>query len=159
MTRDRFIAEVRTCQGPLRRFLASLCGGDTARADDIAQDALVRAYVSSDRFIGNFKAWLFRIAYNCFIDQIRRMPEPAVDLDAPQAQRLADAAATDDAFRHEALQQALTRLPEKERTAIVLHYFEDLSVKEIASVMQIPAGTVKYYLSVGRDHLKTLLRK
>ena len=68
MTRDRFIAEVRTCQGPLRRFLASLCGGDTARADDIAQDALVRAYVSSDRFIGNFKAWLFRIAYNCFID-------------------------------------------------------------------------------------------
>ena len=87
------------------------------------------------------------------------MPEPAVDLDAPQAQRLADAAATDDAFRHEALRQALTRLPEKERTTIVLHYFEDLSVKEIASVMQIPAGTVKYYLSVGRDHLKTLLRK
>ena len=142
MTRDRFITEVRACQGQLRRFLASLCGGDTARADDIAQDALVRAYVSSDRFI----------------DQLRRMPEPAVALDAPQARRLADAAAADDAFRHEALQRALMRIPEKERTAIVLHYFEDLSVKEIAGVMQIPAGTVKYYLSVGRDHLKSYLR-
>lgn len=158
MTRDRFITEVRACQGQLRRFLASLCGGDTARADDIAQDALVRAYVSSDRFIGNFKAWLFRIAYNCFIDQLRRMPEPAVALDAPQARRLADAAAADDAFRHEALQRVLMRIPEKERTAIVLHYFEDLSIKEIAGVMQIPAGTVKYYLSVGRDHLKSYLR-
>ena len=67
MTRERFISEARACQGQLRRFLASLCG-DRALADDIAQEALVRAYVMSDRFKGNFKAWLFRIAYNCFID-------------------------------------------------------------------------------------------
>ena len=49
-------------------------------------------------------------------------------------------------------------IPEKERTAIVLHYFEDLSIKEISSIMQIPSGTVKYYLSVGRDHLKKHIR-
>lgn len=158
MTREKFIAEVRGCQGQLRRFLASLCGGDTSLADDIAQDALVRAYVSSDRFIGNFKAWLFRIAYNCFIDHLRRRPLPALELEAPQARRVADTAAADDAFRHEALQLALARIPEKERTAIVLHYFEDLPIKEIASVMGIPSGTVKYHLSVGRDHLKALLR-
>ena len=50
------------------------------------------------------------------------------------------------------------RIPEKERTAIVLHYFEDLKVQEIAAIMQIPAGTVKYHLSVGRDHLRQYIR-
>ncbi|NLZ20032.1 MAG: RNA polymerase sigma factor [Bacteroidales bacterium] len=157
MTRERFISEVRACQGRLRRFLASLCG-DAALADDLAQEALVRAYVSSDRFVGNFKAWVFRIAYNCFIDNLRRVPVPAASLDSPEALHVAGEAASDASFRHEELRRALTRIPEKERTAIVLHYFEDLPVKEIASIMQIPAGTVKYHLSVGRDHLKQHIR-
>ena len=157
MTRERFISEVRACQGRLRRFLASLCG-DAALADDLAQEALVRAYVSSDRFIGNFKAWLFRIAYNCFIDNLRRVPAPSASMDSPEVLHVAVGSASDAAFRHEELRRALTRIPEKERTAIVLHYFEDLPVKEIASIMQIPAGTVKYHLSVGRDHLRQHIR-
>ena len=157
MTRERFISEVRACQGRLRRFLASLCG-DAALADDLAQEALVRAYVSSDRFIGNFKAWLFRIAYNCFIDNLRRVPAPSASMDSPEVLHVADGSASDASFRHEELRRALTRIPEKERTAIVLHYFEDLPVKEIASIMQIPAGTVKYHLSVGRDHLRQHIR-
>ena len=157
MTRDRFISEVRACQGRLRRFLASLCG-DAALADDLAQEALVRAYVSSDRFIGNFKAWLFRIAYNCFIDNLRRVPAPSASMDSPEVLHVADGSASDAACRHEELRRALTRIPEKERTAIVLHYFEDLPVKEIASIMQVPAGTVKYHLSVGRDHLRQHIR-
>lgn len=153
MTRERFIAEVRACQGRLRRFLTSLCG-DPALADDLAQEALVRAYVSSGRFVGNFKAWLFRIAYNCFIDNLRRVPAPPLELDSPEARQVAGDAMSDAAFCHEELQRALARIPEKERTVIALHYFEDLSVKEIASIMQIPSGTVKYYLSMGRDHLR-----
>jgi len=157
MTRERFIAEVKTCQGPLRRFLTSLCG-DASLADDIAQEALVRAYVNSGRFIGNFKAWLFRIAYNCFIDNLRRVPAPTSPLDAQEIRHLAGGTVADESFRYEELQRALTRIPEKERTAIVLHYYEDLPVKEIASIMQIPSGTVKYYLSVGREHLKQHLR-
>ena len=157
MTRERFISEVRACQGRLRRFLTSLCG-DAALADDLAQEALVRAYVSSDRFIGNFKAWLFRIAYNCFIDNLRRVPTPSTGIDSPEVLHVADGSASDASFRHEELRRALTRIPEKERTAIVLHYFEDLPIKEIASIMQIPAGTVKYHLSVGRDHLRQHIR-
>ena len=152
MTRERFITEARACQGQLRRFLASLCG-DAALADDFAQEALVRAYVMADRFTGSFKAWLFRIAYNCFIDNLRRVPPP-VNLTAPEALHIAGNEESDAAFRHEDLKRALSRLPEKERTAIVLHYFEDLPVKDIAAIMDIPSGTVKYYLSMGRNHLK-----
>lgn len=153
MTRERFISEVRACQGQLRRFLASLCGG-AALADDIAQEALVRAYVMSDSFKGNFKAWLFKIAYNCFIDNLRRVPPPSVKIDAPEVRHIAGDETSDIAFRHEELQRALARIPEKERTALVLHYFEDLSIKEMAAIMDCPAGTVKYYLSIGRTHLK-----
>lgn len=153
MTRERFITEARACQGQLRRFLASLCG-DAALADDFAQEALVRAYVMADRFTGSFKAWLFRIAYNCFIDNLRRVPPPVVNLTATEALHIAGNEESDAAFRHEDLKRALSRLPEKERTAIVLHYFEDLPVKDIAVIMGIPSGTVKYYLSMGRNHLK-----
>ena len=134
MTRERFITEARACQGQLRRFLASLCG-DAALADDIAQEALVRAYVMSDRFSGSFKAWLFRIAYNCFIDHLRRLPPPVVDLTAPEALHVAGNEDSDASFRHEDLKQALSRIPEKERAAIVLHYFEDLPIKDLAAIM------------------------
>ena len=156
MTRERFISEVRACQGQLRRFLASLCG-DAVLADDIAQETLVRAYVTSAGFKGNFKAWLFKIAYNCFIDNLRRVPPPALDVDSPEARHIAGGEASDVAFRHEDLQRALSRIPEKERTALILHYFEDLPIKEIAVIMACPTGTVKYYLSSGRNHLKRFI--
>ena len=67
MTSEQFIDLVRTEQEPLRRFLLALCSGDSALADDIAQDALVRAYESTGSFLGRtkFKTWIFRIAYNC----------------------------------------------------------------------------------------------
>lgn len=159
MTREQFIAEVRACQGSLRRFLASLCGGDSSRADDIAQEALVKAYVNSDSFTGNFKAWLFRITYNCFIDATRRTPLPSVDIDAPAATRIQSASESEEAaFRREELQRALTLIPEKERTAIVLHYFEDLPAKDIAAIMRAPIGSVLYWLSSGRKHLKNHIR-
>ena len=68
--------------------------------------------------------------------------------------RLGGGAASDASFEHEELRRALTLIPEKERTAIVLFYFEDLPIKEISTIMGAPVGTVKYYLSVGRNHLK-----
>ena len=159
MTRERFISQVKGCQGQLRRFLTSLCAGNSALADDIAQDALVRAYVSSGRFVGNFKGWLFRIAYNCFIDHLRRSPSGMADFDSAEVGHIAGGEPSDVSFRHEELQMALGRIPEKERAAIVLHYFEDLPIKEISAIMQIPSGTVKYHLSQGRTHLRQYLSR
>ena len=158
MTRERFICEVRACQGSLRRFLASLCGGDASRADDIAQEALVRAYVNSDGFTGNFKAWLFRIAYNCFIDSARRTPLPSVDIDSPAAAHISADEGFEADSRREELQRALALIPEKERTAVILHYFEDMPAKDIAAVMHAPIGSVLYWLSSGRKHLKQHIR-
>ena len=156
MTSEQFIDLVRKEQEPLRRFLLALCSGDSALADDIAQDALVRAYVSSGSFLGRskFKTWLFRIAYNCYIDNLRKKAPARVDPESFEAQNLASSDSADSRFRYQQLYQALDRIPEKEKAAIVLFYFEDKSIKEIATIMDMPAGTVKYHLSVGRNHLK-----
>ena len=158
MTRERFISLVRAEQEPLRRFLLALCGGDAALADDIAQDALVRAYVASGSFLGlsKFSTWLFRIAYNCYIDQCRKAkPEKAP---VENALNLPAEDASDASFRYQQLYQALERLSDKEKAAISLFYFDDLSIKEIASILGIPQGTVKYHLSMGRTHLKQHIR-
>ena len=154
MTQERFISEVRQQQEPLRRFLLALCGGNSALADDIAQDALVRAYVASGSFLGlsKFSTWLFRIAYNCYIDHCRKAwPEQAP---VEEALNLASADASDQSFRYQQLYQALDKLPEKEKAAIALFYFEDRSIKEISAILDMPQGTVKYQLSMGRTHLK-----
>lgn len=154
MTQERFISQVKAEQESLRRFLLALCGGDAALADDIAQDALVRAYVASGSFLGlsKFSTWLFRIAYNCYIDNCRKVRHEQVDVEA--AADLASADTSDRAFRYQQLYQALDKLPEKEKAAIALFYFEDRSIKEISAIMGMPQGTVKYQLSMGRAHLK-----
>jgi len=157
MTRERFIDEVRQQQEPLRRFLLALCGGNAPLADDIAQEALVRAYVASGSFLGlsKFSTWLFRIAYNCYIDHCRKSRLEEAPLQAAESVPAADGA--DRSFRYQQLYLALERLPEKERAAIALFYFEDRSIKEISSILQMPQGTVKYHLSLGRNHLKDML--
>jgi len=160
MTQERFITLVKAEQESLRRFLLALCSGDAALSDDIAQEALVRAYVASGSFRGlsKFSTWLFRIAYNCYIDNVRRVRPEQVPLEDRAALRVPSGDATDASFRYQALYQALDRLPEKEKSAIVLFYFEDRSIREMADILQIPAGTVKYHLSMGRNHLKEYIR-
>ena len=160
MTQERFIDLVRVEQESLRRFLLALCSGDASLADDIAQDALVRAYVASGSFLGlsKFGTWLFRIAYNCYVDHHRKPRLETVSSDTKQALSVPATDETDSGFRHQRLYQALESLPEKEKATIVLHYFEDRSIKEISSILEIPQGTVKYYLSTGRNHLKSILQ-
>ena len=160
MSPERFIDLVRAEQESLRRFLLALCGGNAFEADDIAQDALIRAYVASGSFLGlsRFSTWLFRIAYNCYIDRCRKPRAETVPTDTPQALNVTSGEETDAGFKYQQLYQALDSLQEKEKAAIILHYFEDLSIKEIASIMQIPSGTVKYHLSTGRTPLKSLLQ-
>ena len=160
MSPERFIDLVRAEQESLRRFLLALCGGDSQEADDIAQDALVRAYVASGSFLGlsKFSTWLFRIAYNCYIDRCRNIKPETIQPDSPQVLNIPATDETDAAFKYQQLYMALDRLPKKEKASIILHYFEDRSIKEIASILEIPPGTVKYYLSIGRNHLKDLLQ-
>ena len=159
MTRERFIALAREEQEPLRRFLLALCCGNRDEADDIAQDALVKAYLAAEghEVRGRDVAWLYRIAYNTFLDacRCRRATQP---LDALREQADPTFAADRD-FRYQALYMALEQLPPKERSAILLFYIKGYAVREIADITASTEEAVRQQLTRGRNKLKTLLKR
>ncbi|MBR6303888.1 MAG: RNA polymerase sigma factor [Lachnospiraceae bacterium] len=159
MERDRFIQLIQAEQISLRNYLLGLCRGDSVEADDIFQEAMTRAYLASPSFFERARpgAWLLRICYNCFIDHIRSSKHHDT-YGLEMAENVPDKRTADESFRFEAIWQAVCNLPEKERSCILLFYKEDLSIKDISSIMGIPIGSVKAYLSRGRRSLKEYLK-
>ena len=158
MNRERFIQYVENNQRAVRRFLIALCCGDSALADDLAQDTFVKAYLSCDSFRedSKFSTWLYRIAYNTYISHRRttRRSESLVE-----AERISAHDRSDRAFDYQALYLALEKLSEKERSAILLHYMQGYAIGEIADITQSSEAAVKQLLSRGRQHLKGLLKE
>ena len=157
MTREVFIAHVEREQEALRGFLLALCCGKKDDADDLAQDALVKAYLSLAGYQnkGKFRSWLFKIAYNTFLSHkagCRTMG--SID----EARTLIGGTEADSSFEHQDLYLALRTLPPKERSAITLFYLNGYSIKEIATITEATEGAVKQQLSRGRDKLKAKIR-
>lgn len=157
MTREQFISQVKTQQNALRGFLLALCAGNLADADDIAQDTLVHAYLAIDRYVdsGHFKAWLFRIAHNRFLNHVAAH-RPCGSIEEVTGSMAAESA--DSGFTHQQLYMALSALPPKERSAITLYYLSGYSVKEIAAITESSEDAVKKQMSRGREKLKSLIK-
>ena len=157
MTREVFIAHVEREQEALRGFLLALCCGNKDDADDLAQDVLVKAYLSlvcyNDK--GKFRSWLFKIAHNTFLNHMasRRTVE-SID----EARSLVGSSVADSSFEHQDLYLALRTLPPKERSAITLFYLNGYSIKEISKMTEASTDAVKQQLSRGRDKLKAKLQ-
>lgn len=164
MTKTQFIEMIAREQESLRRFLRGLCDGDGFRADDIAQEAVLKAYLSFERFEGRsrFSTWLFRIAYNCFYDHERRTAREDSWHGGAETDDLALSVADEDAdadrrFEHQQLYMAIGSLTRQEQAVILLFYMEDKSIKEIESITGMPSGTIRSHLSRGRQRLKEFL--
>ncbi len=158
MTREQFINHVEGTQKAFRRFLVALCCGDSALADDVAQEAYIKAYLSCDSFNNpdKFNAWIFRIGYNTFINHKRAQKLFA---NYEEAGNIMSVETTDSQFRYQELYAALNKLPGKERTSVLLYYMEGYSIKEIAEIEETSQDAVKQHLSRGRNHLRGLLSK
>ncbi len=161
MTREEFTQLVRKELPSLRRFLLAACSGNNEEADDVAQDALMKAYVASRSFGdgAGFSAWLYRIACNTLIDHQRKQTTHGTTIDIGKAHELAAVTRSDDSFAYQELYCAIDGLNVSERTAVLLFYMEDRPIKEICAIMNVTEGTVKGYLSRGREHLRTKLSK
>lgn len=158
MTKELFTQLVSVEQKSLRRFLLALCVGNREEADDIAQESLIKAYLSSSGYNdkGKFTAWLYKIAYNTFIDHMRSARTMS-SLD--DAHTVMDRSSADSTFEYQELYQALDGLPPKERTAVLLFYIKGYSINEIAEIVQCSTDAVKKQLSRGREHLKKTLER
>ena len=156
MTREEFIAQVEREQEALRGFLLALCCGKKDDADDLAQDALVKAYLSCAGYQdkGRFRSWLFKIAHNTFLNHRASMRTMA---SIEEARMVVSNTSADSAFQHQDLYLALSTLPPKERSAITLFYLSGYSIKEIAAITETSEDAVKKQLSRGRDKLREQL--
>ena len=130
-------------------------------AEEVAQDAFVRAWLALPRYRGEarFGTWLHRIVARCAIDRARllrtrRQRESALD-DAPEpaarpaggAERVGEASMT----------RALEALTDVQRAVVTMFYYEDRSVQQVAIALGLPDGTVKTHLSRARAAMRKAL--
>jgi RNA polymerase sigma-70 factor (ECF subfamily) len=162
--RHAFGELVRRHQSAVRATLRKLTGGNGALADDLAQETFLLAYrnLKSFRQEARFSTWLYRIAYNAFLADARKMKEQPFPADAD-----ADSLAPVDLAEHRGvargaalsidLERAMGVLSEAERAAIVQCYHNDLTHEEAAAVLGCPVGTVKTHILRAKEKLRTRL--
>jgi RNA polymerase sigma factor (sigma-70 family) len=129
--------------------------GDRMLADHVAQEAVVRMFASFERFDPTraFRPWLKRITVNLAVDELRRERKH----DPARWGELRSVHPFEDREPLDELVAAVRALPERQRLVVVLHYWLDTSVDEIAAYLEIPVGTVVSRLSRARAALREQL--
>jgi RNA polymerase sigma-70 factor (ECF subfamily) len=153
---------VRRHHSPLLGYLYRLTGGDRALGEDLVQETFLRLLGSLDQYQPRrrFKPWLYAIATNLARDHYKRADTRRVDAittgtlhlpgdELPERDLLA---AADSAQ----VSRALAALPDPQREAIILRFYQQLPLADIAETLGIPVGTVKSRLSLGLRRLKVL---
>ena len=139
---------------------------DPGEANEVTQDTFIAALRSlkSFREVSTFKAWLYRIALNISRSRLRkrkalgRLQRTLISLFEVQSrssQNLEDIFISDE--EDAIIWKAIEKLGEKHRIPIVLRYYHELSVAEIAEIMGLKEGTVHSRLSIGREKLRLQL--
>lgn len=145
---------------------ACMIVGDRDIAEDAVQDALIQAWqhLSSLRETGSLRPWLLRIVINQSISFKRRLARSTAFIRQSLAEQLADAAAqlADDyngrtEYRWD-LTQAIANLPVKQRAVIVLHYYDGLTLPEMAQTLQTSENTLKKRIQTALVNLRRVLR-
>jgi RNA polymerase sigma factor (sigma-70 family) len=143
----------------LARFLSR----DPAAADDIVQEAFLRAFRAFDGFRGgDAKSWLLAIVRNCSFDWAKSNP-PVADCGATELDELPDVAqdTPESALMRnseaEQVRALIESLPEPFRETLILRELEDLSYKQIAAITSVPIGTVMSRLARARQLLSSRL--
>jgi RNA polymerase sigma-70 factor (ECF subfamily) len=141
---------------------------DPTDAADLTQDALIRFIRAIGSYRGETKlsTWLYRLVVNLGIDRMRRRGAPpirlddeGVDVDVASDDPIDDVAAVAErAEEAQIVRAAVAKLPDAQRLALTLHYFEDQRYEDIAEVMGVPLNTVKSHIRRGKERLAVLLR-
>ncbi|WP_430789177.1 RNA polymerase sigma factor SigW [Virgibacillus flavescens] len=146
--------------------------GNAHEAEDIAQEAFIRAYINIDSYDLNrkFSTWLYRIATNLTIDRVRkRKPDYYLDAEVKgsdglnmysqlESDNLLPEEEVENLELKSYIHQEISELPPKYRSIIILRYLEEFSLQEISDILDIPLGTVKTRIHRGREALRKKLR-
>ncbi|MBI2522311.1 MAG: RNA polymerase sigma factor [Bdellovibrio sp.] len=150
-TQDRqaFGELVEMYQSPLRLVIRRWTFGNATLADDIAQEAFIKAYrgILKFRFESKFFTWLCQISYHAFIEHCRKKKLPE-EVELPPEHN-----PTRGTDLHRDVEYAMKYLSEAERVAITLCFHKDLSHDEAATIMQMPLGTVKSHVNRAKEKM------
>lgn len=153
---------VRRWQGPLVNLAYRFCR-DRGRAEEMAQEAFLRAYRSLGKWRREsaFSTWLFALATNLYCSEIRRIPPHVVSLDEVAELRNSGAAdgGISDRDRDSVVRKTVLTLPARYREAMILFYFHEMDIHAAAQSLGLPEGTLKARLSRGRAILRKKLTK
>ncbi len=143
----------------LRRYARALAG-DRARADDLVQDTLERAWGKFHlwRRGSDLRAWLFSIMHNVYVNGVRK--GSAVPMLLPLEEDALDVpvrAAQEDGLQVRDVHAALACLPQEQREVLLLVGLEEMRYEEVAKVLDVPLGTVMSRLSRGRERLRQIM--
>lgn len=143
----------------LRAFALSLCR-DTSQADDLVQDALVKAWSKFSLFLPgtNLRAWLFAILRNTYFSNRRKRAREVEDVDGVMADTLASKANHDGHLALAELSAALGLLPDEQRETLILVGAMGFSVEEAAETCGCAPGTIKSRANRGRQALAVILK-
>ena len=146
--------DLENSESLVRGLLRRLTNSDEARADDLAQETFIKVYRSLSGFSGRarFASWVYRIAYNTFLNDQRGRRAEISKASQPASQT--SRAAPD--FQLD-VDRALSRLSADQRLMLDLHYKLGMTHTEIAETLSEPLGTVKSRLLRGRAEIKILL--
>lgn len=145
----------RFCRHVYSRLVGALTlqSGDRATAEELAQESLTRLWLRRNHVsqLKSPEAWVFRVGFNLANSRYRRL---LIERRANRRARPVDAVVEDGADSL-AVRTAVLALPKRQRSALVLRYFADLSVKETAMAMDCAPGTVKALTSQAIARLRT----
>jgi RNA polymerase sigma-70 factor (ECF subfamily) len=147
---------------PVAVALARRILGNSADAEDVAQEAMLRVWIHAPRWqpLALFRTWFRRVVVNLCLDRKRRVPW--VDLEA--AGELVDPGAgpgeqIEHSERDRLVQSAIAELPARQRTAVALTYGEGLSNAEVADMLDTSVSAVETLLVRGKQNLRRALAK
>lgn len=156
---DSFIQQIDVLLPLLRRYARRLTR-DAAEADDLVQETFVRGFEKSHlwRQGTDLRAWLFTILHNLYVSDIRRAVRSGTMVDLAHAE-LSFACPPRQAERLQIrdLERALARLPEEQRSVVVLVGVDGERYETVAALLGVPSGTVRSRLSRGRTKLRELM--
>ncbi len=140
---------------------------DYSQAEDLVQEVFLKAYTNIQSFDTgrSFNAWIYRIAHNLFINEIKKKgkePLPFFDPDTlfphPVDKHKADDEVKENELRS-MMEKCLKDLSPKYREVMVLYFYEDLDYQKISDVLQIPVSTVGVRLNRAKKELKDIYNK
>ena len=143
----------------LRRYARALAR-DVVAADDLVQDCLARALGKLHLWQEgtDLRAWLFTILHNQYVNQVRRAVREGAAVGLSETEpMLTRAPHQGKRLELRDLERAIAKLPEEQRSVILLVGLEGMRYEEVAEILDVPVGTVRSRLSRGREALRRLM--